>query len=151
MLSVSDVSIDSRINPKILFVTLKQSKTDVFGSGVTLHLGKTGDTLCPVTALLAYLVKRPNIQGPLFILKSGNPLSRDTLVSAVRQALKPSMDDTSLFNGHSFRIGAATAAAQAGIPDSSIMQLGRWRSSVFTRYIRPPVEAMAAMSRRLIE
>ncbi len=25
-----------------------------------------------------------------------------------------------LFNGHSFRLGAATAVAQAGIPDSTI-------------------------------
>ena len=48
MLSLSDVVVDIRSNPSVIFVNLRQSKTDIFGSGVTLHLGCTGTTLCPV-------------------------------------------------------------------------------------------------------
>ena len=150
MLSVSDIAVDSRENPSVLFVSLRRSKTDIFGTGVTIHLGRTGGILCPVSAVLSYLAIRPSSPGPMFILLSGNPLSRDALVTAIRRALGSTTRDVSLFNGHSFRIGAATTAAQAGIPDSTIMQLGRWKSSAFMRYLRPPVETMAAFSSRLL-
>ena len=151
MLSLRDVAIDNRLKPSVLHLTLRQSKTDVFGAGVTLHLGRTGDTiLCPVSALLAYLAIRPPTPGPLFLLNSGDPLSRDTLVTTVRHTLSSAGLEVSQFNGHSFRIGAATAASQAGIPDSTIKSLGRWKSSAFTRYLRPPVHSIAANSRRLL-
>ena len=42
MLSLSDVVIDSRSNPSVVFVSLRQIKTDVFRSGFTLHLSVPG-------------------------------------------------------------------------------------------------------------
>ena len=39
---------------------------------------------------------------------------------------------------HSFRIGACTQAIISGVPESQIMQMGRWRSYAFKRYIRMP-------------
>ena len=39
--------------------------------------------------------------------------------------------DLSLFKGHSFHIGAATAVAKAGLSDCLIQTLGQWKSSVF--------------------
>ena len=151
VLSLADVAIDSRSDPSIVFLTLRQSKTDMFGMGITVYLGHTGDVLCPVSVLLAYLAIRPPTPGPLFLLKSGDPLSRTILVAAVRQALVSKKVDISLFNGHSFRIGAAMAASQAGLSDSTIMQLGRWKSSAFIRYIRPPVRSIAALSNSLVD
>ena len=52
---------------------LSQIRTDVVKAGVTLYLGRTGDTLRPVSALLVYLVIRPPTPGPVFLLKSGVP------------------------------------------------------------------------------
>lgn len=151
VLSRDDVAIDSRDNPTIVHLTLRHSKTDIFGVGVTIHLGRTGQLLCPVSALLAYLARRPPVPGPLFLLQSGQPLSRQRLVAAVRDTLTAAGMEVSRFNGHSFRIGAATSAAQAGLADSTIQQLGRWRSAAFNRYLRPPVQSIARCSERLLQ
>ena len=51
MLSLMDITIDSHTNPTILHIILRWSKMDVIGTGVTIHLRRTGDTLCPVAAL----------------------------------------------------------------------------------------------------
>ena len=141
ILSASDISIDSREKPCVLIVHLKRSKTDPFGVGAYLHLGRTDDDiLCPVSAVLAYMAVRPPGPGPgpLFDFHDGSPLSRARLVQHVRQALSQAGVDTVQYNGHSFRIGAATTAAQAGLSDSLIQTLGRWKSSAFISYIRTP-------------
>ena len=50
-----DVAIDSTQSPQTLRVRLKQSKTDQLGKGVDVFVGKTGDSLCPVAGVLAYM------------------------------------------------------------------------------------------------
>ena len=150
VLSLEDVAINSREDPTVVHLTLQQSKTDVFGAGATIHLGRTGNHLCPVSAILAYLARRPPTFGPLFLLHSGHPLSRRMLVSTVRATLSSAGVEVGHINGHSFRIGAATAAAQAGLSDSTIQQLGRRKSSAFTRYLRPTVQSIAGNSEWLL-
>jgi hypothetical protein len=149
MLGVADVQVDSHVRPTRLAVHLKVSKTDQFGIGTTLHLGITGNELCPVTAVLGYLAVRPQSPGPLFIFEDGASLSRQRLVQALRQALQAAGIDSSRYSGHSFRIGAATAAASAGLSDSLIQTLGRWKSSAFNGYIRTPWQHLTAVSTRL--
>ena len=145
-LSVADVAVDSRQNPQVLSVLIRRSKTDQSGSGSHLYLGRTGNILCPVSAVLAYLAIRPPTPGPLFIFQDGTPLSRDRLVVHMRHSLSQLGADVSKFSGHSFRIGAASTAARAGLSDSFIQKLGRWKSDAFTTYIRTPAEDLAAAS-----
>ena len=82
--------------------------------------------------------------------QDGRPLSRVDLVAAVRQALAADGLDVSRFNGHSFRIGAATTAAQVGVPDSVIQSLGRWKSSAFMTYVRTSPQQLTAISHCLV-
>ena len=146
VLSVSDVSIDSRQCPQVLTVFLRRSKTDQFGAGSYIHLGQTSTPLCLVAAVLAYLSIRPSTPGPLFIFHDGTPLSRIQLISHLRHALSQVGVNPTNFSGHSFRIGAASTAAAAGFSDSFIQKLGRWQSTAFTAYIRTPIDNLAAAS-----
>ena len=149
-LSVGDIGMDSRADPKILVVHLRHSKTDPFSVGVRLFLGRTSDILCLVTAVLQYLALCPPGQGPLFIFHDHSPLSCTRLVLHMREALSQAGVDTSLFSGHSFRIGAASTAAQAGLNDSLIQTLGRWKSSAFLAYIRTPVDDLISVAEKLV-
>ena len=81
MLSLGDAVIESRSKPSVVQLTLQQSMTDIFGAVVTIQLGQTGDILCPVSALLAYFSTYPPTPGQLFLLSSGDPLSRDFLIT----------------------------------------------------------------------
>ena len=84
--------------------------------------------------------------GPLFCRKSGTPLSRSRFVDSVRSALTKANLPADVFAGHSFRIGAATTAASAGICDSSIQSLGRWKSNAYLLYIRAEPQKLAKVS-----
>ena len=97
--------------------------------GVRLAIGKTNNDSCPVTALLSYLARRGNTPGPLFQWDNHTPLSKSKFVEHVHQALLWANIPAHLYTGHSFRIGAATTAALAGIQDSTIQTMGRWKSS----------------------
>lgn len=68
----------------MVHVTIKQSKTDPFRKGVNLFLGRTGTEICPVQALLGYMVGRGARKGPLFIFRDGRYLTRQRLVEALR-------------------------------------------------------------------
>ena len=148
-LSLRDIAVDNKANPLLLQVTIEQSKTDPFRQGVTLYLGRTHFPICPVTAVLPYLAVRGNKHGPLFVLKDGRMLTRQLFSSFLQDILGKLQLNESHFNTHSFRIGAATTAKEAGIDDTNIRMLGRWRSDTYWQYIRTPPEKLARFSRVL--
>ena len=148
-LNFSDISVDNSAMPSIIQVRIKASKTDPFRQGVNIHIGRTGNELCPVTALLVYLAARGNAPGLLFHFEDGSPLTKNRFVTKFRSALTQADIDSSLYSGHSFRIGAASTAAANGIEDSLIQTLGRWKSSAYLAYIKIPSQNLAAISRRI--
>ena len=87
--------------------------------------------------------------GPFFHFQSGVTLSHDLLVKHLRQALGYLGVEEKNFAGHSFRSGAATAAAAVGLEDSVIKTLGHWQSSVYQLYVKIPRESLAAVPEKL--
>ena len=139
IVSISDIYRADGYPPGFIRIYLRQSKTYPFGNGVQIYLGRTDNAICPVAALLSFIaVRPPHLSGPLLRFPNGSTLTRAILVTQVKRALTASGIDSSRYSGHSFRIGAATTAAAAGIPDHQIKMLGRWESSAFTLYVRTP-------------
>ena len=145
-LSYSDLAVDQSSDPSMVSIVLKHSKTDQARKGMKIVVGKTGDDLCPVRALLTYLNARGSHPGPLFQWSSGIPLCKAKFIDEVRLALETAKLPAKQFAGHSFRIGAATTAASAGLPDSAIQTLGRWKSSAYLLYIRMESHKLARVS-----
>ena len=147
-MQLSDVSADVLPYPSFLRLFIKVSTADPFRQSCTVIVGRNGSLLCPVEALLRYLHLRGSHPGPLFIFQNGIPLTRSRLNSLLTMVLKVCGVNGD-YTGHSFRIGAATTAARAGVPDHLIQMLGRWSSDAYKLYIRSPVSHIGAISSRL--
>ena len=105
------------------------SKCDQFGKGIDVYVGNTNTMRCLVVALVLYMYMAAHGQQPgsFFLRQPCKPLTKPQFVAEVRKTLTAAGLDQAGFSGHSFQIGAATTAAQAGIPDSTTQTLGRWR------------------------
>ena len=134
-LHVHDLAVDDHQLPSAVLVRIKASKTDPFRKGVQLLLPRTGGPLCPVDALSSYLSIRGNAPGPLFRFASGVPLSRPHVTNWLRSTLAAAGVQGN-YSSHIYRIGAATTAHAAGVPDSLIRTLGRWSSDAYLVYIQ---------------
>ena len=148
-LSYSDVVVDSKISPSMVFLYIKQSKTDTTREGAQIVLGLTGKEVCPVKALLPYMVVRGAQPGPLFITADNRYLTQPLFRSALHSLLKQIGLCAEWFNTHSFRIGAATTGEAVGFSETQIKTLGRWRSNAYQRYIRPSPSQLAMLSKKL--
>ena len=113
-LSWGDVTVGSHSSPSIVRVHLKWMKCDQFGKGVDVFIGRTNDDICPVVALLTYMVQRRQQEVPFFRFRDGFPLTKAQFVTPFRAALEEVGVPCRDYSGHSFRIGAATVAAKAG-------------------------------------
>lgn len=63
-------------------------------------------------------------------------LSAEDMNTSIKATFKLFGFDENLGKTHSLRIGGASALAAAGVNDSIIMILGRWKSLAFLLYIR---------------
>ncbi len=148
-LAWGDVAVDNQSAPTMVQIHLKKSKCDQFGAGADVVVGATGDALCPVSALLDYLKQRGSSKGPFFQNQDGRAVVKAWFVEQFRLILANIGAPHHQYAGHSFRIGAATTAARAGVEDSTIQALGRWYSATFLQYIRIPKEDLARVSATL--
>ena len=149
-LALADVALTKVQSQRAVLLRIKTSKTDQLRIGTTLVLGATKAEICPVAALLDYLNRRGSSPGPLFITKGGAPLRQQVFVANIQQALTAAGLEGINFNGHSFRIGAATTASEGGIPETTIKILGRWDSMAYLHYIRPPLDELARVATMLV-
>ena len=77
-MSLAGIALDDKDTPTVIQVTIKQSKADPFRQGVDLYnaiIGKTGKDICPVCAIIPYLVIRGAKPGPLFTFADYLPVT----------------------------------------------------------------------------
>jgi integrase len=122
-------------------VHVRRGKTDQEGRGriAGVFHGTRAAYSCPVKLLRAWLKVRGRKDGPLF--PSTGATGRLTC-AAVNKIVKRSVElvglDASRYSAHSLRAGFVTAAAEAGVPESLIMQRTGHRSiQTVARYVRP--------------
>ena len=149
-LSLKDTALDNKTSPSLVRINIKQSKTDPFRKGFHLFLRCTDHHICPVKALLPYLAVCGSREGPLFITEEGSPLARHCFSTELSSILHAAELETTHYNTHSFHIGAATLAKQAGISDLHIKMLGKWQSNAYETYITMPRQQLAALSKQLV-
>ena len=130
----------------MMYIRIKASKTDPFRSGCTIRVAAVPGRICPVSILLCYLRCHPTGSGPLFVWRPGHFLIRNDMVLLLRRCFPGTLN----FNTHSFRIGGASAAASAGVPDSQIQILGRWSSDAYRNYIHASDDLIFRLGRALV-
>ena len=143
-LSIQDIQLST--NNSQFTLQLKVSKTDPFRRGVSINYFSTGRLICPLQCMLALLHTRSTMgaqpRDPLFTTIGGSPLTRAFFIDKLMNLLSRLGYNPSFYSGHSFRVGAATSAAEANIPDHMIRTLGRWNSDCYTRYIRTSQQSL---------
>ena len=97
---------------------------------ISVSIPASGGDFCPLTNLNSCLAVRGTSQGPLFCFPDLLPISTIQFNTWLSRALSFASLSSLPIKSHSFRIGAATHA------DLQIQKMGRWKSSVFRRYIR---------------
>ena len=136
-------------SPQFMTVYIRESKTDPFRLGHTITIGATNSEICRVQALEKYISLCPPIIGPLFIHSAGKPLTKHFLTAETRRLLAMSGFNASNYAGHSYRISAATTAAEANLPLWLIKTMGRWLSDCYERYIKTPISTLSEVSAML--
>lgn len=131
---------DITMHKDSMVVTIKRSKTDQKGEGCQIHIGQTHTKCCPHLAMQRYLGQvTQSARKPLFRFQSGTALTARALRLVLHHLIRKCGYSTKLYNTHSLRIGAATAAARSGLPPEAIKILGRWRSEAYKVYTRHPL------------
>lgn len=99
-------------------------KTSQFGAGLDIVVGRTGNHLCPVSAVLHYIDSQGNHPGLFFTDNQCKAITKPQFITRLRVILEAIGLPQSQFAGHSFRIGATTLAVAVGVEDSTIQTLG---------------------------
>jgi len=116
-----------------LLVTIRRSKTDQEGEGVTIAIAR-GDVACPARALREWLDAAGIEAGPIFrpINKAGTVgvqrLTDRSVANIVKVYAELAGFDASLFSGHSLRSGFLTSAAAKGASIFKMMDVSRHKS-----------------------
>tara|TARA_B100000700_G_scaffold310598_1_gene391351 strand:+ start:39 stop:992 length:954 start_codon:yes stop_codon:yes gene_type:complete len=135
---------DLEFVPEGLKITIKRSKTDQFGEGMTKGLPYFNNPqYCPINNLKKWLEFSKIKSGPIFrrftkgSSLTNNRLTDQTVVLLIKNYLKLAGIDNTNFSGHSLRSGFATVAAESGADERSIMAMtGHKTTQMVRRYIK---------------
>lgn len=113
------------------------SKTQQRGKPVKIAINENREVYCPLLNMKKYLKVRPKCKnGDLFIHMNHKSLTTYQFNAVLKKALCFLHLDNSQIRSHSFRIGGTTYLKTNNVSDEKIMQLGRWKSNAYQRYIR---------------
>jgi len=135
---------DLEFVPEGVKITLRRSKTDQFGEGMTKGLPYfSNETYCPVVHLKKW-IKISNIKdGPIFrrfakgCSLTSNRLTDQSVVLLIKKYLALSGIENKNYSGHSLRSGFATVSAESGADERSIMAMtGHKTTQMVRRYIK---------------
>ena len=135
---------DIEFVPEGVKITLRRSKTDQFGEGMTKGLPYfSNETYCPVTHLKKW-IKISNIKdGPVFrrfakgCSLTSNRLTDQSVVLLIKRYLALAGIENKNYSGHSLRSGFATVSAESGADERSIMAMtGHKTTQMVRRYIK---------------
>jgi len=126
-----------------LKITIRRSKTDQFGEGTVKALPYFDNSeYCPVITLKQWLEVSKINSGPVFRRFSKgfklleNRLTDQTVALLIKEYLNLAGIDSKNYSGHSLRSGFATAAAESGAEERSIMAMtGHKTTQMVRRYI----------------
>ena len=127
-----------------LKITVRRSKTDQFGEGSLKALPYFDSSqYCPVVSLQKWIEVSKIKSGPLFrrftkgLNLSENRLTDQTVALLIKEYLNLAGIDSKNYSGHSLRSGFATAAAESGAEERSIMAMtGHKSTEMVRRYIK---------------
>ncbi len=124
------------LSSKSASIHLKISKTDPFRNGHIICLAASGTSVCPFRALQHHLRCCPDPNKPLFSFSNNNFSTRQSWCRTLNNLLPASLNTH--FSSHSFRIGVATTAAAANVPDWLTKVFGQWSSDCYQTFIHTP-------------
>jgi len=125
-------------------ITIKRSKTDQFGEGMTKGLPYFGsETYCPVSYLKKWIEISNIKNGAIFrrfakgCSLTSNRLTDQSVVLLIKRYLELAGIENKNYSGHSLRSGFATVSAESGADERSIMAMtGHKTTQMVRRYIK---------------
>tara|TARA_Y100000590_G_scaffold135543_1_gene155041 strand:+ start:3189 stop:4145 length:957 start_codon:yes stop_codon:yes gene_type:complete len=135
---------DIEFVPEGVKIFIRRSKTDQFGEGMTKGLPYfSSQTYCPVLHLKKWIELSNIKSGSLFrkfnkgFSLSENRLTDQTIALLLKNYLKMAGIENKNYSGHSLRSGFATATAESGADERSIMAMtGHKTTQMVRRYIK---------------
>jgi hypothetical protein len=127
-----------------ILLILNKSKTQQFGK-TKIYIYPNESPLCAVRALISYFRLtawyKCNLDAPIFAIPS-SPFTATFFNGLLKMAVNSAGLNPKHYSSHSLRSGAATTAANTGVPPYLIKKLGRWSSNAFQIYIGEPKAAL---------
>ena len=135
---------DLEFVPEGVKITLRRSKTDQFGEGMTKGLPYfSNEKYCPVRHIKKWIEISKIKNGPVFRRFSKgcslthNRLTDQSVVLLIKRYLELAGIENKNYSGHSLRSGFATVSAESGADERSIMAMtGHKTTQMVRRYIQ---------------